>query len=270
VSANYFDVMGIRIVEGKAFSEEEDRPGVPGTVVISEGLARRAWPAGSAIGKRFRYWNFDTIVIGVAADVRDEEMQSGTTYAFYAPRRNAGQLSGTFVLRTTVDPISVVPLLRERVRTVHGDVVIASAQPLSQNVAEQIANERFRARLIVVFAALAALFSLMGVYGVTSRSVAARTREMGIRLALGARRDGIVGLVVAQAVRLGALGGLLGILASFAATRALEAYLWGVGRTDAITLVGVGFALAFASVLAALAPGLRAARVEPIVALRQE
>lgn len=271
VSANYFAVMDIAIVEGRAFTADDDRAGAPGVIIISEGLARRAWPSESAVGKRFGYWGGDNnVIVGVAADVRDEEMHSGTSFAFYAPRRNAGQYWGTFVLRTTVDPVSLVPSLRERLRSLHPDLVIASAEPLTNLVSEQIASERYRARLILVFSLLAAIFSLMGIYGVTARNVAARTREMGIRVALGARQQGILRLVVGQAVRLGVLGAMIGIVLSFVATRGLEAYLWGVQRTDALTLITIAMALAGASVLAALAPGIRAARIDPIEALRAE
>jgi len=143
-------------------------------------------------------------------------------------------------------------------------------KPMSSLVTEQIASERYRARLIVVFAGLAALFSLMGVYGVTARSVAARTREMGIRLALGARRNSILGLVIGHAVRLSAAGALLGLLASLAATRGIEAYIRGVERTDVVTLATIAIGLAGASVLAVLAPGIRTARVDPVDALRDE
>ena len=114
VSPTYFDVLGIRMVEGRSFTPEEDRPGMPGTVVISEGLARAGWPDRSAIGRHFQYWGRDNVVVGVAADVRDEELQTGTSHAFCAPRRQAGVLGGTFVLRTAGDPVKVVPALRAR------------------------------------------------------------------------------------------------------------------------------------------------------------
>jgi ABC-type antimicrobial peptide transport system permease subunit len=239
-------------------------------MVISEGLARLAWPGESALGKRVRYWGRETRVVGVAADIRDEEVQNGTTYAFYVARRGAGQIGGTFVLRAEGDPSALAPALRQRVREVHNDIAIISVQPLSELLTEQIASQRYRARLIVVFSGLAALFSLMGIYGVTARSVAARTRELGIRMALGARRDGIVGLVLRQAIRLAVFGAALGIAISLLANRAIEAYLWGVRAFDPLTLIGIALLLGAASVLAALAPGLRASRVDPMEALRAE
>jgi predicted permease len=270
VSPNYFAVMGIRLVEGRSFTQEEDRPDATGTMIISEGLARLAWPGESALGKRVQYWGRDTRVVGVAADIHDEEVQSGTPYAFYVPRRQAGQLGGTFVLRTEGNPVSLAPSLRQRVREVHSDIAIISVQPLSDMLSEQIAGQRYRARLILVFSGLAALFSLMGIYGVTARSVAARTRELGIRMALGARRKGIIGLVLHQAIRLAVMGAALGIAISLLANRAIESYLWGVRAFDPVTLIAIAVLLGGASVLAALAPGLRAARVDPMEALRAE
>lgn len=270
VSANYFDVMGIAIVQGRAFDANDDRPDAPVQVVISEGLANRLWPDGSAVGRRFGYWGGEGRVIGVAADIRDEEMRSGTTFSFYAARRQAGQLGGSFVIRTGLDPQSLVPAIRARVRAIHPDIAIISAQPLTDLIAEQLAAERYRARLVLVFSVLAAVFALMGIYGVTSRSVAARTRELGIRKALGAPGSGIMGLVLGQAVRLALAGAIGGIIVSLIATRLIEAYLWGVPRTDPLTLAGIAGLLGIASILAALAPGRRASRVDPMEALRME
>lgn len=270
VSHDYFDVMGIRIVQGRAFDASEDRPGVPGTVVVSEGLARQAWPAGDAVGKRFGYWGRENIVVGVAADIHDEDVKASTSLSFYAPRRQAGQLGASYVIRTDGDPLRVIPALRGRVREAHSAIAITAVQPMSELVADQVAEQRYRARLILVFAGLAALFAFMGVYGVTARTVASRTRELGIRKALGAAHRGILRLVLRQALRLAVLGGALGILISLLATRSIEAFLWGVPRTDLFTILGIVIVVAGASVIAALPPGRRAARVDPMVALRAE
>jgi putative ABC transport system permease protein len=271
VSADYFEVMGIRIVEGRSFAPEEDRADALGTVVISEGLARLAYPAGSAVGRRLRYWgDRETVIVGVAADIRDEDVHDETSYAFYTPRRQAWQAGGTIVLRTTVDPVTLTSAVRQRVRGVHDAIAIIAVQPLSELVSDQIASERYRARLVSVFALLAALFSIMGVYGVTARGVAARTRELGIRMALGARPTGVLRLIIGQAVRLGVIGAVAGILISLAATRAIESYLWGVARTDLATLVIIAVSLGAASALAALLPARRAANVDPQTALRAD
>jgi putative ABC transport system permease protein len=271
VSAEYFDVMGIRLIEGRSFTAAEDRAGADGTAVISAGLARRAYPDGSAVGRRLRYWgDRETVIVGVAADIRDEGLQSETTYAFYVPRRQAGQSAATFVMRTSVDPVSLTRAVRQRVRSVHDAIAIIAVQPLSELVSDQIANERYRARLVTVFALLAALFSIMGVYGVTARGVAARMRELGIRMALGARPAGILKLIIVQALRLGLIGAAAGILISLLATRTLESYLWGVARADLITLSIIAALLAIASALAALLPARRASRVDPQTALRAE
>jgi ABC-type antimicrobial peptide transport system permease subunit len=197
-------------------------------------------------------------------------MRSGTRYAFYAPRRQMDQLNGTFVLRTDVDPASIVSGIRDRVRSLNPAIAIVSIEPLSALMADEIAGERYRARLTFVFAALAAVFSIMGVYGVTARGVAARRREMGIRVALGETRGSVFSGVVMDAARLAAVGGIAGIVIAFFATRWLEAYLWGVERTDPATLVAIGLFLGGASVIAATAPGLRAARVDPAETLRTD
>jgi predicted lysophospholipase L1 biosynthesis ABC-type transport system permease subunit len=149
-------------------------------------------------------------------------------------------------------------------------IAVIAATPFTEMLADHTSARRYRARLITVFSLLAALFALMGIYGVTNRNVAARTRELGIRLALGAARRRVTGLVIAQALQLAFAGAFAGIVAALIATRGIEAYLWGVAPTDPPTLVAIALALAAAAVLSALAPGLRAARVDPMEALRTE
>jgi putative ABC transport system permease protein len=271
VTPNFFDVAGIRFVEGRAFTAADDVQDAPGTVVISHGLARALWPRESALGKRLTYWgDRETRVVGVVEDIRDEELSSSTTLAFYVPRRQAGQLGGTFLLRTDGDPVRVIPQVRERVRRVHDAIAIIAAQPMRELIAEQTAAQRYRARLIFVFAALAALFSMMGVYGVTARRVARRTREMGIRMALGAEARDVLAMVVRSAAGLALLGAILGIVGALAGTRLIASYLYGVAPTDPVTIFAVAALLLLAGTAAALGPALRAASVDPADALRSD
>lgn len=270
VSGNFFDVMGIRLVEGRGFTAADDHPDAPATMIISEGVARAAWPGESPLGRTVSYWGREATVVGVAAAVRDEGLGSGTEFAFYVPRRQAGQPFGSLVVRTQGDPAEVVPLLRDAVWSVDRNIAVPSVRPFRDHFAAETAAQRYRARLVVAFSSLAVLFALMGVYGITSRSVAARTRELGIRMALGAERGTVMGLVLRQALRMAVYGGLAGLAAAWLATRLIERYLWGVEPTDLVTLVGTAGLLATASLLAALAPGRRAARVDPIEALRAD
>lgn len=270
VSANYFDVMGVRIVEGRSFEPADDRVDAAGTMIVSEGIARVVWPDRSPIGERVTYWERETTVVGVAATIRDEGIAQATDLAFYVPRRQAMQPFGNLVVRTEGDPTALVPSIRDAIWAIDQGIAIPETRPFRDYFAAEIGGQRYRARLVIVFSILAAVFALMGVYGVTSRSVAARTRELGIRLALGAERGNVLGLVMGQAFRMAFWGGLFGLWVAYLATRAIEAYLWGVERTDPMTLVGTAVLVGGASLLAALAPGRRASRVDPMEALRTE
>jgi predicted permease len=272
VSPNYFGVVGMRMVEGRPFVAAEDRSGAPGTVVVSESLARAAWPGASPLGKRIRFMHSETpaTVVGVAADVHDEDVRAGTAFAYYLPRRQANRLGGSIVVRTEGDAAAIVRAVRERIREVDPAVVVNFATPLSDLASTQIAGERYRARLIGAFSALAGLLSLMGVYGVTVRRVASRRRELGVRSALGARQSGLIGFVLAESMRLAALGAGAGVVVALLLARGMEAYLWGVQPTDLLTLIGTGTLVASASLVAAVVPALRAARIDPVEALRHE
>ncbi len=270
VSYDYFDVMGMRILEGRAFDELEDQVDAPATMVISEGVARLAFGDESAVGKQVSYWGRPTTVVGVVENVRDESLDRGTDLAFYVPRRQSGQYYGQLVVRAGTDPRSLVPALRQRIQEVDPGIAVVAIQPMTVNLSSELASERYRARLVAVFSALAAVFALLGIYGVTARSVASRTRELGIRKALGAERQSVLGLVLKQGVRLAVWGGTLGFVLAWLGSRFVESYLFGVSRADPVTIGGTAFFLAAASMLASLAPGVRAARIDPVEALRAE
>lgn len=270
VTPGYFETMGIDLVEGRTFTQDDDRFGGPGVMILSEGLAQQAWAERSAVGRRMDYWGRETTVIGVVANVNDEEIESDTDYAFYVPTHQADQRSGTMIVRTSGDPTLQIPAVRQRIWSVVPAAAIYSVRPMEAWISDQIAAERYRARLAMVFALLAGFFSVMGIYAVTSRTVSARTREIGIRMALGAERGEVLGRVLIRAGRLALFGAAAGMLASFVAARFVAGFLFGVEPLDPLTLFGVAGAMGVASVAAAYAPGRRATRIDPVTALKVE
>jgi putative ABC transport system permease protein len=272
VSPGYFHFMGIPILEGREFEPAEDDPEGDPVVIVSRGLAELAWPGESAVGKRLEYFdNRDARVVGVAGDIRDEQLQRTTELAFYAPTRQGGGAGWPLIVRTASGGASdLIPGIRERIWSVDPDLPITRAVTTEELMADQLAEQLYRARLMTVFAGLAGFFAMLGIYGVTSRSVRRRTREMGLRVALGAERSQVRRMVTVEAMRLALVGVVLGLVGALAVGGALERFLWGVTRTDPLTLVAVGLGLPLLAGLAALPPARRATRVDPLVALRAE
>lgn len=270
VTPGYFGFMGIPLVEGRDFRAGDAEEGAEPVVVLSRGLAELAWPGESALGRTFHYWSVDARVVGVAADIRDEELQASTELAFYAPKGPGVGVGSPFLIRVSGDPASLVPAIRERIWSVDPDVPVTRAATMTELMAGQITDQTYRARLMGVFAALAGLFALLGIHGVTSRSVASRTREIGLRVALGADRGRVLGMVTLQAVRLAVFGVVVGLVAAVLAGGAVEAFLWGVTRTDPLTLGAVAVGLPLLAAAVAIPPARRATRVDPVVALKTE
>jgi len=271
VSGNFFQTMGVRMVQGRAFRDDDDREGAAPAVVISEGLAEHVWPGQSAIGKHLSFWGRPpATVVGVAAGIRDLSVDSPTQFAFYVPFRQFGAEVGDLLVRTNLAPASLAASLRAAVRAADPAIAISRVDPYRVVMAHQVAEQRFRARLMAVFAALAAVFAALGVYGVTARAVARQTREIGVRVALGAEPRRVFTGVVGSAVRLSIMGAVLGIAGAIAAGRAVERMLYGVTATDPLTLGAAVVAMLAVGVLAAAQPGRRATRISPMEALRAE
>jgi predicted permease len=270
VTPSFFETLGIRIVPGRAFTETENRGDAAHVVVITERLAQRFWPDEDPVGKTLEYWDRQATIVGVAANVRDSDLMADPNQAFYIPYAQASGDLGTIALRTSGDPAALAGAARRRIGEIDAGLAIVSAGPLTDWVAGTIAQQRFRARLMAAFAVLAALLAVMSVYGVISRSVARRMREMGIRAALGAPLGNVVRLVIAESLRLSSLGIACGLLASLALTQLLQSMLFGVRVTDPLTYASIAVLLGGLAVLAALAPARRALRADPVQALRAE
>lgn len=269
VTANYMDAMRMSVREGRAFLDADERTRAPVAIVTSS-FARRWWPGGSAVGRRFTFFAGTFTIVGVIDDVRDRSLAIADEPRFYIPHPSGS--GGSFVLRirTGVGIASVVPAIRERIWSVDGEVPITSTASLTELVADSVAQQRYRARLAGSFALIAAAFAILGVYGVTSRSVASRRREIGVRVALGARQSSIAGMVVRQGLRLAAIGIACGCLGGLVAARVLASLLYDTSPLDPPTFVVVALALAACATIASMAPSLRAARVDPLIALRNE
>jgi putative ABC transport system permease protein len=270
VSGGYFDVTGIRLVEGRGISDADDRPDGPDVVVISQSLAQRAWPGESAVGKRLAFWGRDpSTVVGVAEDLRDMQMRTPTSFAFYVARQRLGQSGGNILVRSD-NPAAMSQTVSRRLQEEFPGVAFIDAGPMARHMETAIAGERFRARLTWAFALCAVVFCALGVYGVIARTVSSRQREFGIRMALGANGSMVLRRIVANGLRLAALGGALGILFAFWGAQFLRTQLFGVGEVDVVTLVGVAALLVAIAVASAIGPALRAARIHPSDALRSE
>ena len=269
---DYFSAMKMRIIEGRAVGDA-DRPDGPDVVVINETMARRLWPGQSAIGKRFRRGSVEEnrpwiTVVGVVADVKEALDTVPGLQAFWPQARMQWARDLTLVVRTSGDPLSLAGAIRDVVRTVDRDVPIVSTMPMQQMMSDSVSEPRFRTMVVLTFAGVACLLALVGIYGVMAFVVAERTHEIGVRMALGAGEGGVLRHVLGQGLRLTGLGIAIGLVGAVAATRAIQAMLFGVSAVDPLTYASVVVALAAIAMLACWVPARRASRVEPLVALR--
>ena len=269
----YFETAGIPLREGRLF-RPEDRPGV---VIVNRRLADRAWPGGSAIGRLLRAspWGppeEDFEVVGVVEDVRNAGLREAPAETAYFDSRGWSWTDWevSFLVRASVPPASLVPAIREQLRSLDPEVPLAEVRPLSALVNAQLAPNRFAALLLGIFAAAAGGLALVGLYGVVSYSVSRRAREMGIRLAVGAERRDIVALVLGQGARLVAAGVVLGLAATYGLTRVLGSLLFGVSPLEPAVLAGVASGLSLVALAAGLVPARRAASQDPLITLRSE
>ena len=277
-SPDYFRAMGMRMVKGRAFSER-DKADAPGVVIINETTAARFFPNEDPIGKRIALSLPPDLreIVGVVADVRNYGLDADVKPEAYVPfLQNApGYLSGVaagmnIVVRTVHDPSSLAAALRAQVQALDKDQPISEISTMESQLAESIAQRRFNMMLLAVFAALALVLAAIGIYGVVTYTVAQRSHEMGIRMALGADRADILKLVLGHSMVTTLAGVGVGLLAALGLTRLISSLLYDVTPTDPLVFAGITSLLILVALVATYLPARRAMRVNPIVALRHE
>jgi putative ABC transport system permease protein len=273
ISPDYFSTLGIAVRSGRDFTWD-DGPKAPAVVIVNQSLARALWPGQDPLGKRLkpvsdeRKLNWRTVV-GVVADVpQNLEDDKPTKNALFVPHRQEPDQFVTFVLRSGGEPLALVPGLRKLMREQAPDVPLTDVRTMHDHVKYSIWTSRMFGSLMAVFAVLALIIAAVGLYGVMAYSVAQRTQEIGIRMALGAQGRDVVALVVGQAMQLTLIGAGIGLAAAFALTRGMASQLFGISTTDPPTYVIVCLILVMSSGLAAWVPAYRATRVDPMRALR--
>jgi putative ABC transport system permease protein len=281
VSPGFFATVGARLTAGRDFGSQDRAGGMP-VVIINEHMARRYWPDGKAVGRRIRFGRStnaeagDTTqnpwvtVVGVAADMRRTGVDMPVRDETFFPSAQNVSYSSLVVIRTATDPMTMLPQFRQAVRDIDRDQPIARVQTMDQILSGLIAQRRFSMTLVAAFAVLALTLALIGAYGVTSYLVSQRTREIGVRLALGADASRISRLVVREGMVVAGTGVAIGVVGAVATTRLASSLLYGVSARDPMTIATVAASLLVVSALANYIPARRASRVDPLLALRQD
>jgi len=275
IGPGYFGTMGIPIVHGRDFTDQ-DKADSKDLVIISEKTAQHFWPGQDPIGKRLKPGSSTSNapwreVVGVVKDVRQNDLIAPPKMQMYLNYRQLKSIpANALVVRTSIEPMSLAGSVRNAIWSVDKDQTVADIETMEHIVAEAVARQRFSMFLLGFFAVVALLLASVGIYGVMSYSVAQRTREIGIRMALGARRADVLQMTVKEGLKLVGAGMLLGMAAAFILTRVMTTLLYGISATDPVTFVGISIVLLAVAILASYVPALRATKVDPMIALRAQ
>ncbi|MBV8897099.1 MAG: ABC transporter permease [Acidobacteriaceae bacterium] len=274
VGARYFRTMGIPLLAGRGFTDADRESTLP-VAIVNQELARESWPGQNPLGKRLKmYGNFPWLtVIGVSGNVRTQGLNVGFFPEIYMPYEQYsswGQRPFNLVIRTSGKPLSVLPAVRRAVAELEAHLPISNVRTMDQVTNETMSLKDFLTMLLASFAGLALVLAAIGIYGVMAYSVAQRTQEIGVRMALGAKPKDVIGSVIRRGVGLACAGSIVGLTAALALTRFLSAQLYGVTPTDAFTFAVAPLIVMVVAVLATYIPAHRAAQIDPIIALRCE
>jgi putative ABC transport system permease protein len=274
VTPGYFRAMGIRLIRGRFFDDRDTDTSAP-VAIIDESMAETYWPGEDPIGKRIhrggmkssRPWS---TIVGVVGHVRYRTLEGQSRVQLYWPYTQGAWPTISLAVRTSMEPHSLAAAIQREVVAIDPDQPISSVRTMRELLSESLARRKFSLVLLGLFAGVALLLAAVGIYGVISYMVTQRSHELGIRMALGATRGGVLWLVLGQSLSLTLAGVFFGLAGSFLVSRLIAGLLFGVGAADPVTLAAVAFFLAAVSMLASMLPAGRATRVDPMVALRYE
>jgi predicted permease len=274
VSSEYFSVLGTPLLDGRFFSDSDDTQ-TPPVVLVDQAMVKRFWPDENPIGKHIKFGRRDSkgpwlSVVGVVGNIRTDGFDAAEQpHVYFSILQSPGYAMAVYV-KTDGNPKMLTQALRQQVQAVDPDLPVFGEKTMEDVVAASLAERRFAMRLVTAFGVVALLLAGVGIYGVMAYSVNQRTREIGIRLALGANARDIMGWVLKQGLGLTLAGVAVGLVVAFALTRLLRGLLFGVAPTDAITYAAVALLLAFVALVACYIPARRSTKVDPMIALRYE
>jgi putative ABC transport system permease protein len=272
ITPGYFQAMDTRLLRGRDFTEYDDDK-APRVAVVNESFARRFWPGEDPIGKRFVMGGPESPkmqVVGVAQDGKYTGLTEDQWPFAYRPQWQNRVGATTLVVRAETDPQKMIGLVRRELQQLDPNMPVASARPLAERLSLALLPARIVASALGGFGLVALSLAAIGIYGVMSYTVSKRTREIGVRMALGAQRGDVLMLILRQGMALTLIGVAIGLLAAAGLTRLMKLVLFGVSATDTLTYVGVAALLTLVALLACYIPARRATKVDPMVALRCE
>jgi predicted permease len=270
VSAEYFRTVGIPILKGRPFEERDDRTDAPPVILINEAFAHRYFQDEEPIGARVTLWNVSREIVGIVKDVKFRGLDQDVPPALYATFSQMPFTGFSLLVRTSQESGAMLTRIRDEIWSLDRDLALTNFSTLDEALSHTTAQPRFNMILLGLFATVAILLAAVGIYGVMSYGVNQRTREIGLRISVGARKTDVIRQVLGEGLKLSSVGILLGVAGAFAATRALESLLFGVGTLDPATFTLVCLMSVLVGMAASYIPALRASRVDPVVALRHE